>query len=95
LIGGVSASLVIFLGAKGGFAIFSNNEIDLNPYTLLFLCLIGSVYSEAVWARAYKYISADNQEVNESTNQNGDVETNTESKNTTEEPSSDNKDDQP
>lgn len=65
LIGGVSASLVIFLGAKGGFAIFSNNEVDLNPYSLLFLCLIGAVYSESVWSKAYRYITTDGGEPTE------------------------------
>lgn len=58
IIGGVSASLVIFLSAKGGLAIFSNSEIDLNPYTLLFLCLVGSVFSEIVWEKAYYYIKS-------------------------------------
>lgn len=59
IIGGVSASLVIFLSAKGGLAILSTQDIQLNPYTLLFLCLVGSVFSEVIWEKAYNYIKSD------------------------------------
>ncbi|UII34027.1 hypothetical protein LVD17_09400 [Fulvivirga ulvae] len=59
IIGGVSASLVIFLSAKGGLAILSSQDIQLNPYTLLFLCLVGSVFSEVIWEKAYNYIKSD------------------------------------
>ncbi len=51
LIGGFSASLVVFLSAKGGMAILSSDTSNLNPYTLLFFCFVGSVYSEVVWER--------------------------------------------
>ena len=58
LVGGISASLVIFLSAKGGTAIISaSEEVELNMYTLLFVCMIGAVFSESVWERAYKYIN--------------------------------------
>ena len=62
LVGGVSASLVIFLSAKGGTEIISDGNIDLNMYTLLFLCLIGAVFSEAIWERAYLQMNKNNQD---------------------------------
>lgn len=49
IIRGVSAAIVIFLGVKGGLAIFSSGEGDPNPYALFFTCLVGAVYSEKIW----------------------------------------------
>ncbi len=49
IIRGVSAAIVIFLGVKGGLAIFSSGEGEPNPYALFFTCLLGAVYSEKIW----------------------------------------------
>jgi hypothetical protein len=49
IVRGVSAAIVIFLGVKGGLAIFSSGEGDPNPYALFFTCLVGAVYSEKIW----------------------------------------------
>jgi len=49
IIRGISAAIVIFLGVKGGLAIFSSGEGEPNPYALFFTCLVGAVYSERIW----------------------------------------------
>jgi hypothetical protein len=57
IIRGVSAAIVIFLGVKGGLAIFSSGEGDPNPYALFFTCLVGAVYSERIWEWAKEKLS--------------------------------------
>ncbi|MCA9456187.1 MAG: hypothetical protein KC587_05960 [Nitrospira sp.] len=46
---GFSAALVVFLGVKGGLAIFGSETGDANPYSLLLTCFAGAVFSEDVW----------------------------------------------
>lgn len=58
IIRGVSAAIVIFLGVKGGLAIFSSGEGEPNPYTLFFTCLVGAVYSERIWEWAKEKLSS-------------------------------------
>jgi hypothetical protein len=57
IIRGVSAAIVIFLGVKGGLAIFSSGEGEPNPYALFFTCLVGAVYSEKIWEWAKDKLS--------------------------------------
>jgi hypothetical protein len=57
IIRGVSAAIVIFLGVKGGLAIFSTGESEPNPYALFFTCLVGAVYSEKIWDWAKEKLS--------------------------------------
>lgn len=50
---GFSAAILIYLATKGGIAIITaNTSADPNGYVLLFLCFIGAVFSEKVWAKA-------------------------------------------
>jgi hypothetical protein len=58
IIRGISAAIVIFLGVKGGLAIFSSGEGEPNPYALFFTCLVGAVYSERIWEWAKEKLSA-------------------------------------
>ncbi|HUR65996.1 MAG TPA: hypothetical protein VMZ03_06565, partial [Chitinophagaceae bacterium] len=52
-----SASVVSYLSIKGGLSIISdNNDTDPNPYFILFVCFIASVYSEEIWQWARKRI---------------------------------------
>jgi len=57
IIRGISAAIVIFLGVKGGLAIFSSGEGEPNPYALFFTCLVGAVYSEKIWEWAKEKLS--------------------------------------
>jgi len=58
IIRGISAAIVIFLGVKGGLAIFSSGEGEPNPYALFFTCLVGAVYSERIWEWAKEKLSS-------------------------------------
>ena len=58
IIRGISAAIVIFLGVKGGLAIFSSGEGEPNPYALFFTCLVGAVYSEKIWEWAKEKLSS-------------------------------------
>ncbi|WP_145277345.1 transposase [Tautonia plasticadhaerens] len=49
---GFSATIVVFLAAVGGLAIFGSGQADPNPYVLFFGCLVGAVFSQEVWAWA-------------------------------------------
>jgi len=49
IVRGLSAAIVIFLAVKGGLAVFSTGETELNAYVLFFTCLVGAVFSEDVW----------------------------------------------
>lgn len=61
LLGSISSSVVIYLAVKGGISVFSKGgDIEINYYSILLLCLIGSVYSEIVWERASNYIKPSN-----------------------------------
>jgi hypothetical protein len=41
---------VVFLAAYGGLAVLAGgSSSDPNPYVLFVTCLVGAVYSEAVW----------------------------------------------
>lgn len=57
IVRGVSAAIVIFLGVKGGLAIFSSGEGEPNPYALFLTCLLGAVYSERIWEWAKDKLS--------------------------------------
>jgi len=46
---GFSAAIVVYLAVRGGMAAVGSGNNDPNPYVLLFLCLIGTVYSDDVW----------------------------------------------
>lgn len=56
IIRGFSAAIIVFLGAMGGLAIFSESgasqATEPNPYVLFFTCLAAAVYSEDVWLGA-------------------------------------------
>ncbi len=58
IIRGVSAAIVIFLGVKGGLAVFSTGEGEPNPYALFFTCLVGAVYSERIWEWAKEKLTS-------------------------------------
>jgi hypothetical protein len=58
IIRGVSAAIVIFLGVKGGLAVFSSGEGEPNPYALFFTCLVGAVYSERIWEWAKEKLTS-------------------------------------
>lgn len=51
---GVSASLIIFLAALGGLAIFAGGESQPNAYMLFLASLVGAAYGDRVWATARK-----------------------------------------
>ena len=76
---GVSAAIVVFLGAKGGLTVFAGNSSEPNPYVLLFTCLIGAVFSERVWDWAREKIVSGNEERKERKEQKvaGDLERST------------------
>ena len=46
---GMSAAVVVFLGVKGGLAVFAGGDSDPNAYVMFFVCLVGAVFSEDVW----------------------------------------------
>ena len=52
VVGGISAAFIIFLSAKGGSSVFKFEIEEINAYMLFFICLVGSVFSEAIWDRA-------------------------------------------
>jgi hypothetical protein len=59
LLGSISSSVVIYLAVKGGISVFSKGgDIEINYYSILLLCLIGSVYSEIIWERASNYLKS-------------------------------------
>lgn len=61
LLGSISSSVIIYLAVKGGISVFSKGgDIEINYYSILLLCLIGSVYSEIVWERASNYLKPSN-----------------------------------
>jgi hypothetical protein len=48
---GFSAAILIYLATKGGIAILTTStSSDPNGYILLFMCFVGAVFSEKVWA---------------------------------------------
>lgn len=52
-----SASMISYLSIKGGLSILtSNTENNANPYFILFVCFLASVYSEEIWQWAKKKI---------------------------------------
>jgi hypothetical protein len=52
-----SASIVSYLSIKGGLSILtSTTENNANPYFILFVCFLASVYSEEIWLWAKKKI---------------------------------------
>jgi hypothetical protein len=52
-----SASVVTYLSIRGGLSIITNNgDNSANPYFILFVCFIASVYSEEIWEWAKKKI---------------------------------------
>jgi hypothetical protein len=52
-----SASVLSYLSIKGGLSIVSdNNDTNPNAYFILFVCFIGSVFSEEIWQWAKKKI---------------------------------------
>lgn len=54
LVRGLSAAVVVFLGVKGGLAIFSSGDNEPNAYVVFLTCLVGAVFSEDVWTWARK-----------------------------------------
>jgi hypothetical protein len=54
---GLSAAVVVFLGVQGGLAGFAAEEVDPNPYMLLFTCFVGAVFSEDVWTWAHQKLT--------------------------------------
>ena len=69
---GVSAAVVIFLGAQGGIAIFAADVATLNPYILFLTCLVGAVFSEDVWNIARNRIQRHAQSEKSETGNGGD-----------------------
>lgn len=52
-----SASIVTYLSIKGGLSIVTANaDNSANPYFVLFLCFLASVFSEEIWLWAKKKI---------------------------------------
>ncbi|WP_150081077.1 hypothetical protein [Chlorobium phaeobacteroides] len=49
IIKGLSAAVLLFLSIMGGTALLGIETSKPNAYTLFFLCLIGSVFSDTVW----------------------------------------------
>jgi|GEM_PF-4400440 len=49
---GVGAAIVVFLAAYGGLAIFGSTDAQPNAYVVLFICLVGAVFSDEVWGWA-------------------------------------------
>ena len=64
VIRGGSAAIVVFLGIMGGLSVFSS-EADPNPYALLFICLVGAVFSEKVWIRAERHFNLDGDSIDD------------------------------
>lgn len=58
---GFSAAILAFLSVLGGVSIFSSGEGDPNPYALLLICLIASVFGETFWKRAQARLAKDSQ----------------------------------
>ncbi|MFT5890485.1 MAG: hypothetical protein ACI9Y7_000577 [Dokdonia sp.] len=54
IVRGFAAALVIFLAIKGGIAILTNGDSDLNLYMTFFLCFTAAVYSDKSWDWARK-----------------------------------------
>jgi hypothetical protein len=59
---GLSAAVVVFLAAKGGLAVFSGPDTDVNPYVLLLTCFVAAVFSERLWAETYAYFAKKTEE---------------------------------
>jgi hypothetical protein len=49
IVKGLSAAVLLFLSIMGGSAILGIETSKPNAYSLFFLCLIGSVFSDSVW----------------------------------------------
>ncbi len=49
IIKGLSAAVLLFLSIMGGTALLGIETSKPNAYTLFFLCLVGSVFSDTVW----------------------------------------------
>jgi hypothetical protein len=49
---GVSASMIVFLAALGGLAVFATGESQPNAYILFLAALLGAAYSDRVWETA-------------------------------------------
>ena len=56
---GVSAAIVVFLGAYSGIAIVAQTTGDPNPYVVFVTCLVGAVFAENIWswARGRKFLA--------------------------------------
>jgi hypothetical protein len=55
---GMSATIVVYLAAKGGLAIFTGGAApEPNPYVLLLTCFVASVFGDDVWLSARKWFS--------------------------------------
>ncbi|MEM7715537.1 MAG: hypothetical protein AAF349_18520 [Cyanobacteria bacterium P01_A01_bin.68] len=56
---GFSAAILAFLSILGGVSIFSENVGDPNPYSVLLICLIASVFGETIWRNAQTRLDED------------------------------------
>jgi len=54
---GVSAAVVVYLTVVGGLSVFASDVEKPNPYALFLTCLIGSVFSDRIWAWAQRYLA--------------------------------------
>jgi hypothetical protein len=55
---GFTAAVVVYLAVEGGLNIFSAGSNQANPYVLLFVCMVGAVFSEDVWVIARRNLPA-------------------------------------
>lgn len=58
IVRGFSAAIVVYLAARGSIAVINKGVSDPDPLVLFLFCLIGSVYSERIWAWAKSKISS-------------------------------------
>ena len=58
MVRGFTAAVVVYLAVEGGLNIFSAGSNQANPYVLLFVCMVGAVFSEDVWVIARRNLPA-------------------------------------
>jgi hypothetical protein len=66
---------LIYLALKAGLIIVSDNKADPNPYVLLVLCFMGTVFNEDVWEWARKFLNEFFSRSRATDNRTGDTKT--------------------
>ncbi|HJL17292.1 MAG TPA: hypothetical protein RMH99_16615 [Sandaracinaceae bacterium LLY-WYZ-13_1] len=49
VVGGFTAAIVVFLGVESGLAVLTEGDVEVKPHGMLFLCLLGSAFSDVTW----------------------------------------------